>query len=110
MVETLHWTLAAALNELPDGGLKNCDLNGRSVVLSHCGGRYGAIDGRCPHMGGPLGEGEIIDGLLVCPWHGREYDPVSGECGLGEHAQSFPVELRQDGVYVGLPDMPSSRT
>jgi pyruvate oxidase len=104
MVEPLHWILAAAPNELPNGGLKNCDLNGRTVVLSHYGGRYGAIDGRCPHMGGPLGEGEIVDGLLVCPWHGREYDPVSGECGLGEHAQSFPVELRQDGVYVGLPD------
>jgi pyruvate oxidase len=109
LVENLRWTLAAAPNEIPEGGLKNCHVNGRSVVLSLCGGRYGAIDSRCPHMGGPLGEGEILDGLLVCPWHGREYDPVSGECSLGEYAQSFPVELREDGVYVGLPDDASGR-
>jgi pyruvate oxidase len=103
MTQSLRWYLVAAPNEVPEAGLKSCDVDGRIIVLSRCGGRYGAIDGRCPHMGGPLGDGEIEDGLLVCPWHGREYDPVSGECSLGEHAQAFSVDLREDGVYVGVP-------
>jgi|SRR5579863_7928475 len=110
MTESLHWTLIATPNEIPEGGLKACELAGRSIVLSRCGGRYGAIDGRCPHMGGPLGDGDILDGLLVCPWHGREYDPFSGECSLGERVEAFPVALREDGVYVGLPNAPSGGT
>jgi pyruvate oxidase len=110
MADNLRWTLIATANEVPEGGLKSCNLDGLNIVLSHCGGRFGAIDGRCPHMGGPLGLGEIVDGLLVCPWHGREYDPVSGESSFGEHARSFPIELREDGVYIGLPDVSSRAT
>jgi pyruvate oxidase len=52
-------------------------------------------------------EGEILNGLLVCPWHGREYDPVSWECSLGEPVQAFSVELREDGIYVGTPNAPT---
>ncbi len=106
MAENLRWTLVAAADELPEGGLKSCEVDGRTIVLSRSGGRYGAIDNRCPHMGGPLAEGEILDGLLVCPWHGREYDPVSGACSLGASVQSFPVELRGSGIYIGTPDVP----
>lgn len=106
MAENLIWTLVAIAGEVPEGGLKSCDVNGRTIVLSRCRGRYGAIDNRCPHMGGPLSEGEILDGLLICPWHGREYDPFSGECSLGEPVQSFPVELREDGIYIATPEVP----
>jgi nitrite reductase/ring-hydroxylating ferredoxin subunit len=106
MAESVLWTLVACADEVPEGGVKSCDVNGRTIALSRCGGRYGAIDNRCPHMGGPLAEGEILDGLLVCPWHGREYDPFSGECSLGAPVQSFPVELREDGIYIGTPDAP----
>jgi len=107
MTENLRWAWVAFPDEVPQGGLKSCNVNGRVVVLSRFGDRYGAVDSRCPHMGGPLGEGEILNGLLVCPWHGREYDPVSGECSLGEPAQAFSVELREDGIYVGTPNAPT---
>jgi pyruvate oxidase len=87
--------------EIQEGGVKPVEVAGRPVALTCHEGRFGALDGRCPHMGGPLGEGAIEYGLLVCPWHGREFHPLTGECqSHQEHLRSYPVEVRDDGIYV----------
>ena len=67
-------------------------------------GQYGALDNHCPHQGGPLGEGSIENGLLRCPWHGYDYDPLTGTPppGFADAPACFPVEVRDDGIYVGL--------
>ena len=51
---------------------------GRTICLTRFEGRYGALDNKCPHQGGPLGEGSIENGLLRCPWHGWDFDPLTG--------------------------------
>lgn len=44
------------------------------------------------------------NGLLRCPWHGWDYDPITGKApGFDDGVHTFPVEIRDDGVYVGLP-------
>ncbi len=57
------------------------------------------------HQGGPLGEGSIEHGLLRCPWHGFDYDPLTGESpgDFGDRATVYPVEERDDGVWVQVP-------
>ncbi|MGB5831385.1 MAG: Rieske 2Fe-2S domain-containing protein, partial [Thiohalocapsa sp.] len=56
-----------------------------------------------PHQGGPLGEGSIEHGLLRCPWHGWDYDPITGRApGFDDGVETFPMEIRDDGVHVGL--------
>ena len=67
-------------------------------------GKYGALDNKCPHQGGPLGEGSIENGLLRCPWHGWDYDPLTGKApGFDDGVETFSIEEREDGIYVGLP-------
>ncbi len=63
---------------------------------------YTAFDNRCPHQGGPLGEGQMDGDWLICPWHGYEYNPETGAPpeGYGDCATPFPLEEREDGVYV----------
>ena len=75
-----------------------------TVALSLTNEGWGAITNRCPHQGGPLGEGFIEGCWLICPWHGWEYDPVSGETPgpFDDRVESFQVEERADGVYVGV--------
>ncbi|MCI0754656.1 DUF2231 domain-containing protein [Teichococcus vastitatis] len=53
------------------------------IVLVRQGARVHAMGARCSHMGGPLDQGWVLGGTLVCPWHGSRYDletgwPVSG--------------------------------
>ena len=92
-----------------EGRVRAAVVAGRSVALSRCGERLGALENRCPHQGGPLGEGSIEKGLLRCPWHGYDYDPVSGRPpeGFSDGVPTFPVEERADGVYVQLPEPPA---
>ncbi len=98
-----QWHKAAEPEELAEGGVKMCALAGRMVAVVCHEGRYAALDNRCPHMGGPLGQGSIEAGLLVCPWHGREFDPFTGECATTtETVETFPAEAREDGIYVAL--------
>ena len=75
----------------------------KSFCLTHHDGKFGCLDNKCPHQGGPLGEGSIENGLLRCPWHGWDYDPISGKApGFDDGVASFPVELREDGIYVEI--------
>ena len=88
-----------------DGRVRSVVVDGRTVALSRCGARLGALDNRCPHQGGPLGEGSIEKGLLRCPWHGYDYDPLTGRppAGFSDGVTAYPVQERADGVYVQLP-------
>jgi thiamine pyrophosphate-dependent acetolactate synthase large subunit-like protein/nitrite reductase/ring-hydroxylating ferredoxin subunit len=95
--------------DVPAGGrVRTVEVGGRSLALSRCGDRLGALDNHCPHQGGPLGEGSIEKGLLRCPWHGYDYDPITGlpPGGFSDAVPSYPVEERSDGVFVELPDPP----
>src|SRR5437763_5443486 len=79
---------------------------GRAVCLSRTGDGYGALDNRCPHQGGPLGDGQIEDGWLICPWHAYQYHPCDGKPppGFADAAVPFAVEDRRaDGLWVQLP-------
>lgn len=96
-----EWHRVAAPDEVPDGTVRMARAAGTVIALSRVGGRFGALDNRCPHMGGPLGQGTIENGRLVCPWHGREYDPVTGACeGYEESVAAYAVDVRDDGIYV----------
>lgn len=70
-------------------------------------GELSAFDNRCPHQGGPLGEGSIEDGWLRCPWHGwDDFHPCTGNSPGGHDAgvDAVPVEERDDGIRVGVPE------
>ena len=97
------------LENVPDEGrVHSATVDGRSLALTRCGGRVGALDNHCPHQGGPLGEGSIEGGLLRCPWHGYDYDPLTGKppAGFSDAVPAYEVEERSDGTYVSLPDVP----
>ncbi|WP_088290138.1 thiamine pyrophosphate-binding protein [Kineosporia sp. A_224] len=98
------------LDAVPDEGrVQTSTVDGRSIALTRCRGRVGALDNHCPHQGGPLGEGSIEGGLLRCPWHGYDYDPLTGKppAGFSDAVPAFPVDERDDGTYVYLPEPPA---
>ncbi len=106
------WVKALELDELAEGRVKAVTCAHRTLCMTRHDGRYGALDNRCPHQGGPLGEGSIEKGLLRCPWHGWDYDPLSGKApGFDDGVESLPVDVRDDGVYVAIAaEAPHQRT
>ncbi|WP_462249271.1 thiamine pyrophosphate-binding protein [Ekhidna sp.] len=90
-------------SKLKDERVMTVTAGHKSFCLTHHEGKFGCLDNKCPHQGGPLGEGSIENGLLRCPWHGWDYDPISGKApGFDDGVESFEVEVREDGVYVEI--------
>jgi thiamine pyrophosphate-dependent acetolactate synthase large subunit-like protein/nitrite reductase/ring-hydroxylating ferredoxin subunit/rubredoxin len=102
--KALLWHRVAGTDELPEGRIKTVTVGGESIALTHFQGRHGALANACPHQGGPLGEGSIEGGWLRCPWHGWDFHPLDGSApgGFEDAVKTYPVELRDDGVYVGV--------
>ena len=100
-------------DELPEGRVRTVTAGRKSIALTHYDGEFGALDNRCPHQGGPLGEGSIENGNLRCPWHGYDYCPLTGNPpgNYTDTASTYPLEIRDDGVYVAVQeDAPHVRT
>jgi len=67
-------------------------VNGEEIaVFRQRDGRLFATQNRCPHRQGPLSEGIIGNGKVVCPLHAHKFDLVSGEGDGHECVATFPV-------------------
>jgi pyruvate oxidase len=104
--EKATWLKVLERDELPEGRVKPVTCKHRTLCLTHYDGQYAALDNKCPHQGGPLGEGSIEKGLLRCPWHGWDFHPLTGKPpgDFDDGVDTFPVEVREDGVYVAFPE------
>jgi nitrite reductase (NADH) small subunit len=75
------------------------------AVFNAGGGRFYATGPTCPHEDGPLSEGWLEGGAVVCPWHGFDFDPTTGRCNV-DHDLSVPVyavRVSEGVVEVDLP-------
>jgi sulfoxide reductase heme-binding subunit YedZ len=64
--------------EIPDTRARVVRLGDERVAVYRYGGQVSAIGSVCQHQYGPLGEGKVVGGCVVCPWHGYEYRPETG--------------------------------
>jgi nitrite reductase/ring-hydroxylating ferredoxin subunit len=114
---TGEWVEVARARDLPPGAVRGYTVAARRIVLVHWEGKICALDARCPHDGGPLDEGEIYLGALVCPWHNFRYHPCTGEnvypanvypddmpqlAGQVIAAKTYPVRIARNRIFVRL--------
>ena len=91
----------AARSDLPAcDKVKELYVNGRFVCIANVNGEICAMDNVCPHWGGPLGQGRIEDGKLVCPWHGWTFDPKTGETPRKANTRVCVHKITIDGEEV----------
>lgn len=101
----MAWTKLAAIAELPRDSVIEVEHLGNLYAICNAGGEIRALSGVCPHHGGPLGQGTLIRGLLVCPWHMWEFDSATGAC-LLDNSMSIPTyrtKVEDGGVLVDIP-------
>ena len=91
------------VEDLPEGRVMSANAEHQVVCLTHFEGKFSALDNKCPHQGGPLGEGSIENGLLRCPWHGWDYHPCTGLApGYDDGVGTFLTKVEDGAVYVGI--------
>jgi nitrite reductase/ring-hydroxylating ferredoxin subunit len=110
--------VVCAASEIPIGGKRIVEADGLSIGVFNIAGKFYAIKNVCPHAGAPLCEGHIqttprpgevgkfepaLEGrVLRCPWHGWEFDIVTGK-GLYDRTSrvaTYPVDVDADGNVV----------
>lgn len=79
-------------------------LSGKSICLVNFENKFYAVSAKCPHAGADLSEGLCVRKLIVCPYHRYTYDLETGKGGEGQNdfIETYPVEIKDDGVYVGV--------
>ena len=110
--KTIWYKVLENKNDLPEGRVKSVTAGLKDICLTHFEGKFSALDNRCPHQGGPLGEGSIENGLLRCPWHGWDYHPCTGKApGYDDGVDIFEVKEENGTIYVGIEEeRPEVRT
>lgn len=98
-----EWVRVAALEDCPPGSLRSVMVGSVPVVLCNVDGALYAVEDRCSHEELPLSDGELEGPILVCQYHGARFDVTSGAPrGLPavRPIRTFPVEIRDDGIYI----------
>jgi nitrite reductase (NADH) small subunit len=101
----LAWIDVAEAAELPPGTAMQAEAGGWSVALANVDGQLHAIENTCPHMGGPLGRGELQGEVLLCPWHAWRFDVRTG-CALANpdvKVYRFNVKVEAHRLWVEVP-------
>lgn len=81
------------------------DLDGKKICVGKFNDSYFAFAYKCPHAGGTMADGHIDAlGNVVCPLHRYKYNMQNGRntSGEGYYLKHWPLELRDDGVYVAV--------
>jgi nitrite reductase (NADH) small subunit len=94
-----------ARGELPaDGQAAEMTVGDRVICIANVNGTVSAIDNVCLHRGGPLGQGVIEGGKIVCPWHGWQWNPTTGEAAHSPMVKVavYPLKIEGEDVLVKL--------
>ena len=100
----MPWVRVASVDELPPGSCGEYVAGERIVALFNVDGKFHALDGICPHQGGPLGKGELTGCVVTCPWHGFQFDVTTGQHQTSKSLvhPTFPVKVENGEVLIDV--------
>jgi 3-phenylpropionate/trans-cinnamate dioxygenase ferredoxin component len=96
----------APVDDLPSGERMFLEIGDEPIVIFNIAGNFYAIGDVCTHDGGPLGDGEMDGHQVICPRHGARFDVRDGKAltmPAVVDAPSFPVEVQDGMIFLGVP-------
>ena len=100
-----EWTHLMKAADCPPGTSLEVLAAGHVLAVFNVEGTFYALDGICPHQGGPLGKGQLNGCIVTCPWHGWQFNVATGQQQINDrivHA-THPLRHEGDDVYIQLP-------
>ena len=95
------------LSKLAPESVMEVMVAGQPYAICRVGGEVHALDGVCLHRGGPLGQGQIHDGRVVCPYHLWEFDCRTGEYDYDASMRvpTYRVKVEGDEILLQVPEI-----
>lgn len=93
------------LSELPPGQVSEVCLGQDTYLICNHEGIVHCLSGICPHAGGPLGQGGMHGEMIVCPWHGWEFNCLTGANDQDEDllVEKFQTVVDAGEIYIDIP-------
>jgi 3-phenylpropionate/trans-cinnamate dioxygenase ferredoxin subunit len=101
----MNWTkILPAAEFTSDNFIRLIRIEGKKICLVKAGDEFFATQSRCPHANADLSQGFCKDKKLICAFHRYEYDLKTGRgaAGQGDYINIYPLEKRDDGLYIGF--------
>ena len=101
----LQYRRVASVDAIPSGKGAVVEVGGKAVAIFNVEGRFYAVDNVCSHRGGPLAEGSLRGKLVICPWHGAQFDITNGQVlsfPATEGIASYSTKVEEGGVWVAI--------
>lgn len=103
------WIVVGPPRTIPDQGARIVSApGGERIAVFRDGDEIGALSNLCAHQNGPIGEGRIVDGCVICPWHGYQYRLADG-CApppFTEKLATYRVRINRGTVEVDPHPLP----
>ena len=102
-----HWIRITQIENIPLREGRSVQVAGRDIAIFNLGDRFLALENRCPHRGGPLADGIVTGGNVVCPLHAWKVDRAT--CEVGNRAdnptcvRTFPTRVENGVLSVEVP-------
>ncbi len=102
----MEFIKVASVDEIENGKSKIVDLKGEPIAIFNVDGNFYAIHNTCLHKGGPLGEGYLAGDVVICPWHGWQYDVKTGISTVSPtiKVKTYKVKVDEGKIFVGKID------
>lgn len=96
--------LASQSDLPPNNEAKEFPCGDKVICIANVNGEFSAMDNVCLHRGGPLGQGVIERGKVVCPWHGWAWDPKTGQAVQNPAVRLalYPLKIENGEVLVEI--------
>jgi nitrite reductase/ring-hydroxylating ferredoxin subunit len=100
----MKWYKVPGIENIDQPFIKKVKAGNKSICLVGYEGEIFALSSTCPHAGEDLSRGWCKEGKLVCPVHRFSYNLHSGRGseGQNDYVETYAVELRRDGIYIGI--------
>src|SRR6266702_1034177 len=101
-----HWMRIAHVDSIPLREGRAVHIAGHDIAVFNLGNRFLAVENKCPHRGGPLADGIVSGGNVVCPLHAWKVDLASGEAANqpapAQCVKTFPVRVENGVVSLEI--------
>ncbi len=87
-------------SEIPAGECRSYAIDNSMVAVFNVDGKFYAMEGTCPHAGGPLGDGFLDGTTVTCPWHGWQFDVTNGVCTFSPEIVQPLCDVRVEGEQI----------
>lgn len=80
------------------------NVEGKEIAIFKVSDQFFAIENNCSHRGGPLSEGDLDGNVVTCPWHGFQFDVMTGNCATQSafKQSKYNVQLKDDEIWIEI--------